>query len=313
MANRLGHIAATKAHSRLGVDVAAYPINVSKAIDDAGLTLMQRPMPRLFGIYIEANGNRGVMVNSIMTRATRRHSAAHELGHHEFEHRPDPARQCSIEATLPAAAGSSSSSAQGRVRAQGEVEMTAEAFAAWFLMPRRAVMATMAALSIDHVSSPADAYQLSLLLGTTHRATCRHLVNLRMATRDDSDDWARVPPGRLKRGLAAEVGLTLASTFDMDVWDLRTAIAAIPARVEASVGDLLVLPADLGVAAEGAGLSVVAASTATVTVECVAPLSLTNLASASSSVTMPLVVHDRPFGLYLPAADLSLGEVELTS
>jgi IrrE N-terminal-like domain len=305
MANRLGHIAATKAHSRLGVPVSAYPVNVSKAIDDAGLTLMRRPMPRLFGIYIEANGNRGVMVNSIMTRATRRHTAAHELGHHEFEHRPDPARQCTIEATVPAAAGSSPTGAQGRVRAQGQVEMSAEAFAAWFLMPRRAVMAAVAALGIDRVSSPADAYQLSLLLGTTHRATCRHLVNLRMAARNDSDDWVRVPPGRLKRALAAEVGLTLASTFDMDVWDLRTAIRA---RVEASVGDLLVLPAG---AAEAAGLVVVVTSSSTVTVECVAAVSLTDL--VSETLAMSLVVYDRPLGLYLPAADPSLGEVELTS
>ena len=308
MANRLGHIAATKSHSRLGVDPSAYPINVSKAIDDADLTLMRRPMPRLFGIYIEANGNRGVMVNSVMTRATRRHTAAHELGHHEFEHRPDPARQCSIEATVPAAAGSSPTGAQGRVRAQGQVEMTAETFAAWFLMPRRAVISAIAALGIDRVSSPADAYQLSLLLGTTHRATCRHLVNLRMVARDDSDDWARVPPGRLKRALAAEVGLTLATTFDMDVWDLRT---ATPSRVEASHGDLLVLPANLSAAAESAGLVVVATSSSTVTVECVAALSLTDL--ASSTLMTHLVVHDRPFGLYLPAADPSLGEVELTS
>ena len=308
MANRLGHIAATKAHSRLGVDVSGYPVNVSKAIDGAGLTLMRRPMPRLFGVYIEANGNRGVMVNSIMTRAARRHTAAHELGHHEFEHRPDPARQCSIEVVGTAAPGSSPTGAQGRVRAQGQVEMCAEAFAAWFLMPRRAVMAAMDALGIDRISSPAEAYQLSLLLGATNRATCRHLVNLRMAARENSDNWTRVPPGRLKRTLAAEVGLTLASTFDMDVWDLRTAIRA---RVEASVGDLLVLPDDLRAAAKDAGLGVVATSSSTVTVECVAAVSLTDL--ESSARTMSLVVHDRPFGLYLPAEDPSLGEMELTS
>lgn len=308
LANRLGHIAATKAHGRLGVEASTYPVNVSKAIDDAGLTLMRRPMPRLFGIYIEANGNRGVMVNSIMTRATRRHTAAHELGHHEFEHRPDPARQCSIEAGGSAVPGSSPTGAQGRVRAQGQVEMCAEAFAAWFLMPRRAVMAAMGALDIDCVSSPADAYQLSLLMGTTYRATCRHLVNLRIAARGNSDDWIRVPPGRLKRALATEVGLTLASTFDMDVWDLRTAVAA---RVEASVGDLLVLPIELRAAAEAAGLVVVANGSSTVTVECVAIVSFTDV--ASSTQTMSVVIHDRPFGLYLPAADPSLEEVELTS
>lgn len=308
MANRLGHIAATKAHSRLGVDSTRYPINVSKAIDDAGLALMHRPMPRLFGIYIEANGNRGIMVNSIMTRATRRHTAAHELGHHEFQHRPDPARHCAIETNLAAGAESSSTGAQGRVKTQGQVEMTAETFAAWFLMPRRAVIAATAALGMDTVSSPEHAYQLSLMLGTTHRATCRHLANLRLADPDDSGRWARVPPGRLKRALAAEVGLALNSTFDMDVWDLRTSNRA---RVEASVGDLLVLPADFEVVAEERGLNVVASSASTVTVECAAPTTFTNL--MSSRLTVALVVHDRTLGVYLPAADPSLREVELTS
>lgn len=308
MANRLGHIAATKAHGRLGVDVAQYPINVSKAIDDAGLALMRRKMPRLFGIYIEAGGNRGIMVNSIMTRATRRHTAAHELGHHEFGHRPDPGRQCAIEAPVPITASTLATGAQGWVRAQGQVEMSAEAFATWFLMPRRAVIAALAALGIDRVSSPLEVYQLSLLLGTTHRATCRHLVNLRMAARDDSDGWARVQPGRLKRTLATEVGMTLTSTFDMDVWDLR---ATTGARVEASVGDLIVLPAKLVAAAEAAGLTAVATGSSTAMVECGAAVNRTALVGPTQ--TTSLAVHDRPQGLYMPAADPSLGEVELTS
>lgn len=307
MANRLGHIAAAKAHSRLGVDVGEYPVNVSKAIDTAGLSLMRRPLPRLFGVYIEANGNRGVMVNSIMTRATRRHTAAHELGHHEFGHRPDPARQCSIEG--PAAGAAGTVGAQGRVRAQGQVEMSAEAFAAWFLMPRRAVISALTDLGIDQVTSAAEVYQLSLLLGTTYRATCRHLANVRFATKPDTDAWARMQPGRLKRSVAAEVGVTLDSTFEMDVWDLRTASGA---RVEASIGDLLVLPADLLPAAEqAAGLTVVIADGATATVECTSAMGLTH--PLGDARTMSLVVHDRPFGLYLPAEDLSLGEVEFMS
>jgi hypothetical protein len=264
---------------------------------------MRRPLPRLFGVYVEANGNRGVMVNSIMTRATRRHTAAHELGHHEFGHRPDPARQCAIETSGRRASslGTASTGAQGRVRGQGQVEMSAETFAAWFQMPRRAVMTAMADLCVEQVTLPSEVYQLSLMLGATYRATCRHLVNIRLATRADSDEWARVQPGRLKRALAGELGLNLASTFDMDVWDVRTASAA---RVEASVGDLLLVPTDLSEAAEAAGLSVVAADSSTVTVECVAPTGLTHLVGSDRRVT--LVVHGRPLGLYLPEADPSL-------
>lgn len=305
MANRLGHMAATKAHSRLGVDVREYPVNVSRAIDAAGLSLIRRPLPRLFGVYVEANGNRGVMVNANLSRATRRHTEGHELGHHVFGHRPDPARECGIDGTTaPATVGGP----LGPVGAQGQVEMTAETFAAWFLMPRRAVMAALADSGVDAVTSPAEVYRLSLLLGTTYRATCRHLVNIRFASRGDADRWASLQPGRLKKALAAEAGMTLDSTFDLDVWDLRSVAGA---RVEASVGDLLVLATDLRAAAEAAGLTVVAANSAIVAIECTAATPLTHLVSAGRQ--LPLVIHERLPGLYLPAKDPSLGEGELTS
>ncbi|MDR6175474.1 hypothetical protein QE364_000093 [Nocardioides zeae] len=302
MANRLGHIAATKTHARLGVDVKEYPVNVSKAVDAAGLSLIRRPLPRLFGVYVEANGNRGVMVNANLTRATRRHTEGHELGHHELGHRPDPARDCAIDG----AAVAPTVGPHARVGTQGQVEMTAEAFATWFLMPRRAVTSALTDLAIDALTSPSEVYRLSLLLGTTYRATCRHLVNIRLASRDDADLWARVQPGRLKRALATKVGVTLDSTYDVDVWDLRTASGA---RIEASVGDLLLLPDDLQDAVEAAGLAVAAADGAAVAVECTTATRLTRLVGAGWPLS--LVVHDRLPGLYLPAEDPSLGEVEL--
>lgn len=304
MANRLGHMAATKAHARLGVDAGEYPVNVSKAIDTAGLSLIRRPLPRLFGVYVEANGNRGVMVNVNLRRATRRHTEGHELGHHEFRHQPDPARECAIDGAVVAPPAGP----QAGVRSQGQVEMTAEAFAAWFLMPRRAVMSALTGLAVDAVTSPAEVYQLSLLLGTTYRATCRHLVNIRFASWVDANLWARIQPGRLKKALAAEVGLTLDSTYDVDVWDLR---AASGARIEASVGDLLLLPADLRGAADAAGLVVAAADGTSVAVECTTATVLTYLVGAGRPLS--LAVHDRLPGLYLPTEDPSLGEVELTS
>lgn len=187
--------------------------------------------------------------------------------------------------------------------------MSAEAFAAWFLMPRRAVLAALTDLGIDRVGSAAEVYQLSLALGTTYRATCRHLASVRFATKPDTDAWAQMQPGRLKRSVAAEVGVTLDSTFDMDVWDLRTASGA---RVEASIGDLLVLPTDLLPAAEQtAGLTIVIADGAAVTVECTSAMGLAHL--LGNARPMSLVVHDRPFGVYLSAEDPSFGEVELTS
>ncbi|TDE08491.1 ImmA/IrrE family metallo-endopeptidase [Jiangella asiatica] len=302
MANRLGHIAAAKAHGRLRVDPGVYPVNVNKAIDDADLSLMRRPLPRLFGIYVEAAGKRGVLVNSMMTRATRRHTAAHELGHHEFGHRPDPARRCAIES-----AGDSSPGAPVPVRARGEVEMTAEAFAAWFLMPRRAVIAALADLGQRKPTSAREVYQLSLMLGTTFRATCRHLANLRMVRQTDAEAWARTQPARLKRDAGLAAGLHLDSTLDIDVWDLRTRAAG---RVEASLGDILVAPSDSSMIADQvAGMTVAAGNDQTVALACGAPQSLTSVTLGAAA--LEIVVHPRPTGLYLPDSDLSRGGVPL--
>ena len=176
------------------MDPGAYPVNVSKAIDDAGLSLMWRPLPRLFGVYVESGGNRGVLVNSVMTRATRRHTAAHELGHHEFGHRPDPARQCAIE---PAGGSSSgvarpgSRAGRGRDDRGGVRRVVPDAAKGG---DRRAGRP-----GLRKPTSASEVYQLSLLLGTTFRATCRHLANLRIVSQADADAWARVQPARLKR------------------------------------------------------------------------------------------------------------------
>lgn len=308
MANRLGHIAAAKAHGRLGVDPARYPVDVSRAIDTAQLALMWRPLPRLFGIYMEARGNRGVLVNSTMTRATRRHTAAHELGHHELGHRPDPARECAIEPGS-SVGHRSTGRAPGRVRAQGEIEMTAEAFAAWFLMPRKAIMAAISDLGIGRVTSAAEAYQLSLLLGTTFRATCRHLANVRLTAQTAADAWSGVQPGRLKHELASATGVQLSSTQDVDVWDLRTSTKA---WVEASVGDHLILPDVLGNAAgEVPGLTAVTSAEGAAATVCTAAQTAVPIPSAAHSIE--IVIHDRPLGLYVPDADLTYDPVELTS
>lgn len=298
MANRLGHIAAAKAHGRLRVDPGAYPVNVSKAIDDAGLSLMWRPLPRLFGVYVESGGNRGVLVNSAMTRATRRHTAAHELGHHEFGHRPDPARQCAIES-----AGGSSADKPGPLRSRGEVEMTAEAFAAWFLMPRRAVISALDDLGLRKPTSASEVYQLSLMLGTTFRATCRHLANLRIVSQADADAWARAQPARLKREASLAAGLHLNSTLDVDVWDLR---ALARGRVEASLGDILVVASDCSTIADQVpGMTVATGDDRNVALTCGAPQSRTSVVGGAAA--LDIIVHPRPLGLYLPESDLSRG------
>jgi len=286
-ANRLGNLAAVKAHNKLGVDPVMYPVDVNAAIDAAGLPLMFRPMPGLFGVYMEANKQRGILVNAGLTAANRRHTCAHELGHHELGHRPDPARECAID---------SGSTRVGKVRGQGEIEMTAEAFATWFIMPRKAILAALSDMCIARPTSAAEVYLLSLLLGATYRATCRHLVNARIVSRAEGDAWAGAQPARLKRDAAA--GHTLASTFDMDVWSLT---GSGTFNVEATVGDLLVLgEADAAVAEGLPGLSRVADDARAMVFRCDVEGGPQLLADDVSGGSTRLTVLDRPHGIYVP-------------
>jgi hypothetical protein len=95
----------------------------------------------------------------------------------------------------------------------------------------------------------------------------------------------------------------------VDVWDLRTATCP---RVEASVGDLLILPGGRCPAAEEmSGLMLAAEADGTATFECAAAQPLTHM--AGDGVSIDLVVDPRPFGLYLPETDPTMGRVELTS
>lgn len=286
-ANRLGNLAAVKAHSKLGIDPASYPVDVSAAIAKAALPLMYRQMPGLFGVYMEANEQRGILVNAGLTTANQRHTAAHELGHHELGHRPDPARECAID---------SGATRVGNIRGQGEIEMTAEAFATWFVMPRKAILAALADMGIAQPTTAAEVYLLSLLLGATYRATCRHLVNARIVSRAEADAWARVQPARLKRDAAA--GHALDSTFDMDVWSLT---GSGTFNIEATVGDLLVLgDSDAAVANGLPGLSLVAEGAVARVFRCEEELAPQLLADDPSGAASRLTVLGRPHGIYIP-------------
>ncbi len=231
-ANRVAAIAAAQAHGDLGIDTTAAPIDVDAAIDRAGVVLMYRPLPTLFGVYLRGSSTGpGIMVNNALTRAVRRHTAAHELGHHRFGH----------ESSFEAGADTQDPSASLRATRRGgwsDDEKTAEAFASWFLMPRRAVMAVLDDMDVTAPRSASQAYQLALRLGTTFAATIRQLGVLKLISQAQARSWAAVAPAALKRQLAGDCGT---STRGMDVWDLTVSPAYTPASV-ASPGDLVMIP-----------------------------------------------------------------------
>ena len=135
------------------------------------------------------------------TRATRqRYTAGHELGHHAFHHAA--AQDLDLETELR----------RGYVDRWPDREKEAEAFGAWFLMPRRLVRHGLQELGIKAPRDPFDVYALSLWLGTSYTATARQLATTRIIDQATSEQWARVAPAELKQALAGERAPTTCAT-----------------------------------------------------------------------------------------------------
>jgi IrrE N-terminal-like domain len=187
-ANGVGMLAAAQAHGDYGIDTATWPIDIYDAIYNAEVVTMWQQLPRQFGAYVNHPGSRpGILINNGLPHAAQRQTAGHELGHHWWKHgtRED---------------GDLDPPGDRRPPWPPE-EKLAESFAAWFLMSRKAAIAALDRLAIRELRSPADAYLLSLLLGTPYRATVRHLPNIRLASPARAADWIKVPPNVIKNRL----------------------------------------------------------------------------------------------------------------
>jgi Zn-dependent peptidase ImmA (M78 family) len=190
-ANATAMMRAPQVHRDLEVDRSGY-VDVFAALTTAGLVCHAREMPRLFGFYLSsADDGPAVLLNANLDEATLRHTAAHELGHHVFDHGSRADTDLDVAGALP-----------GRVWTPEE--MQAESFAAWFLMPLPAVEAAMRQVGIARFDSPEQAYELAQWLGTSYAGTVRHLGRLRKISRKVADSWGRLAPGRVRARLYGE-------------------------------------------------------------------------------------------------------------
>lgn len=208
-AHRLGMVAATHAHDRLGVDLTRR-IDVFSAIERSGVVLAFEPLREASGAYVaEPGAQPGIVVNSQHLMARQRYTAAHELGHHALGH------GSSVDPEVEPL------ERWGTAREVPQHEKEAEAFAAWFLMPRVLVRGLLQQMRIDRPASPDQVYALSLRLGTSYEATARHLPNLKLATRAVVARWLNVQPREIKLSLSpsAQENFNLRS----DVWTLSEA------------------------------------------------------------------------------------------
>lgn len=201
-AHQLARLKAAHLQKDLGVDPTRR-IDVFTVIREADLLLAFEPLPRLSGAYFAAE--RAILINANHPLARQRYTAGHELGHFAFGHGSsiDPL-------TDPLARWGGSS----RWRPE---EKQAEAFSAWFLMPKQLVHHTLEQLALERPSLPEDVYALALRMGTSYEATARHLPNLRLATSEQVRQWLKTPPAKVKIALSAGAP---PESLRNDVWPL---------------------------------------------------------------------------------------------
>lgn len=159
-----GSAEATRQWMRLGLD-AERPVGVFRVIEDQQVWLLFEPLQHLYGFFQRQDGAAGIVLHNGHPLSLQRFTAAHEYGHfalgHEFSQ--DSPRELFGGSDLPLK------------------ELEAQAFAAEFLMPLQLVNRALDRLSLlrePQALTPTDAYQLSLEMGSSYRATITQLYQL---------------------------------------------------------------------------------------------------------------------------------------
>jgi Zn-dependent peptidase ImmA (M78 family) len=238
-AHHIAHMAAAQTVGRFSVDVTGVSVDVFEAIRASRTILMFQQMPRLFGAYIAEEGSApGIIINSGLPRAARRHTGAHELGHAQLGHTTSVDDGITIDSVI--ADETDAIPLANHRRIWSDQEKVAEAFASWFLMPTRVVRNALKVLGTTKPKSASDVYQLSLLLGTSYRATLRHLPNLKLASTASASKWLSVAPSTLKNQLD---DTSSTRSRQADVYRITEKYFGLNLNLEP--GDRLVVPADL--------------------------------------------------------------------
>lgn len=224
--HRIAVAESIRAHRELGVDTSR-PIDPFLALQRSGVLVMRQPLDRLSGAYLPADskvGNGpGVLINVAHPPSRQRYTAAHELWHHRRD------RDLILDADtewLPRGGESNL-----------DRERLAEAFASWFLMPKRLVESTIDMLGMTpRELDEQNIYGLALELGTSYTATVRQLHGLKLITPAVRDRLLNITPQTIKRTLGD-------SDATSDPWkDIRLVSPQRRQRaVVAMEGDVVVL------------------------------------------------------------------------
>lgn len=219
---------AVRAHRDLGID-SSRPVDPLAALDAAGVLVFRRRLDGVAGLYLPGDatgGAPGVLINVVHPPTKQRFTAAHELWHHRRD------RMVALDTETEWIA-------RGGQQPHPDRERLAEAFAAWFLMPRKLVEASVGQLRLNLVELDADgAYALALAMGTSYAATVYHLADMGLIDAATRSRLAQVPPQRIKRNLSPP---GVASDSWKDIRVVRFQTGEDVHDVQAEEGDAVVI------------------------------------------------------------------------
>lgn len=177
-------------------------IDPFRIAQSAGVTVMLRPLEKLFGAFIREH-QPGILVNSERPAGLIQMTCAHELGHFFLGH------------------GTTADNQLDYSNVANEIELEADWFAYSLVAPRWAVAKIMKrkGWGVTDLAHPFVLYQLSLRLGISYTAAVWSLNRLGLINRSVVGEALRVQPAKIKRSLLGKQ----IENAQRDVWLLDEA------------------------------------------------------------------------------------------
>ncbi len=184
--------AAHRAHKEFGVN-PSMRVDVFGVLRDIGAFVFFRPLRSIYGAYLPTGDSMpGLLINSNLPLSVQRFTAAHELGHLYLGH-----KIVSLEREVGFVP-------EERSGVDND-EVVAEAFGAFFLMPKALVATSMRELRIEkETMAPADVYLLALRMGASYAATINQLRTLRFLRPTQASELRKHAPKEIKEELNNE-------------------------------------------------------------------------------------------------------------
>lgn len=209
---------ALRVRKRLGVPLSE-PVCVLDAAERLGVEVRLVDLPSMEGIYISGPDPK-ILLSTLRPPGRRNFTCAHELGHHLFDHGEQFDELLSDRTTR---------------RRHDPNELIANAFAAYFLMPKGTLDSGMNKRGFDYSNlTPIQMYALASWLGVGYETLVTHMrYGLNAILHEKTQEFLRFQPRGIRQqilGRSVSTQLHLVDRF----WVGRS--------IDAEVGDYVIAP-----------------------------------------------------------------------